>query len=67
MPIGSLALKHLSSLIPIVPVVLGVLFLISWKVPAVNSAQAAAITSTILALALAAYTILCLLVMAMHS
>jgi hypothetical protein len=66
MPLDALTLKHLGTLFPIVPISLGVLFLLSWKLTAVNSAQAAAITSTLLALMFAGYTLLCLIVMTIH-
>src|SRR6267378_4983631 len=63
MPMDCLMLKQLGSLSPIIPLGLVALFLLSWKVAPINSAQSAAITSTTLLLALALYTSCCLLVM----
>ncbi len=66
MPVGCLMLKNIGKLSPIVPVGLAALFLISWKVAPINSAQGLAITSTALLLALGLYTSCCLLVIMMH-
>ena len=66
MPADCLMLKNLGKLSAIVPVGLAALFLTSWKVAPINSAQGVAITSTALFLALAVYTICCLLVIIMH-
>ena len=66
MPFDCLMIQHLGSLSPTIPVLLLILFALSWNFRALNSASAIAITSTVLLLSLGIYTLLCILALFMH-
>jgi hypothetical protein len=66
MPGDCLMLRWLGTLFRAVPVVLTILFGLSWKLRSLNTATALAITSTVLFLTMCVYTSVCLMVLVIH-
>jgi hypothetical protein len=66
LPFDGLMIKHIGVLSQPIPILLLILFALSWKIPKMNSAPAIAITSTALLLFLGVYSIFCIVALFMH-